>query len=220
MEQKAQSPNKTSPGFVLQKILGDRHRSKRKLVSSCKVFIQTRNLSATNGALLVASTFGQGDAGSVTINARDTVSLNGGKAFSTVQEGAVGSSGGIDITTASLFITNGARLSASTFGQGDAGSVIINARDTVTFDGESGTFSTVQSEAIGNSGGINISTRSLSMIDRAEISTFTQGQGDAGSVNINARSTVSLDGESTVFSTVEEEAVGNGGDINIKTGSL
>ena len=53
---------------------------------------------------------------------------------------------------------------------------------------------------------------------------YTGGQGDAGSVNINARDTVSFDGMSSsyglpsaTFSIVGFKAVGNGGNINITT---
>jgi large exoprotein involved in heme utilization and adhesion len=47
----------------------------------------------------------------------------------------VGKGGDIEITTGSLLLTNGGGLSANTFGQGDAGSVFIRARDIVRFDG-------------------------------------------------------------------------------------
>ncbi len=203
------------------------------------VNITTGSLRVTNGARLSASTGGRGDAGSVTINARDSVSFDGvgsnavsSAAYSTVEEGAVGKGGGINISTGSLSLTNGAQLQALTRGRGDAGSVTINARDSVSFDGvgsngvSSAAYSTVEEGAVGKGGGINISTGSLSLTNGAQLVASTFGQGDAGSVTINARESVSFDGEdsqgfnSGVFNQVARGAVGKGGDINLTTGSL
>jgi len=72
---------------------------------------------------------------------------------SAMLRGAVGN-GGINIQTGSLF-TNGAQLDATTFAQGNAGSVNIFARDTVSFDGvgsdggPSAVFSLVAKGAVG-----------------------------------------------------------------------
>jgi large exoprotein involved in heme utilization and adhesion len=221
--------------------------------------ITAGSLSVTNGAVLAASTFGQGDAGSVNINARDSVSFDGlrsggliSQAISAVSSRAVGKGGDINITTGSLSVTNGAFLSATTFGRGDAGNVNINARDTVFFDGVSsnglpsaaeslvGSSAAVENgevfdpvdngdviKAVGNGGDINITTGSLFLTNGAQLVTTTLGQGNAGSVNINARDTVSFDGItsngyflSAAFSSVGKTGQGNGGDIRITTGEL
>ncbi|OYD89276.1 hypothetical protein CDG76_35535 [Nostoc sp. 'Peltigera membranacea cyanobiont' 210A] len=99
--------------------------------------INTRKLSVNNGSQLSASSFGQGDAGNVTINASDTVHFDGANsaAFSISGAGTVAKAGGINITTGLLSVTNGAFLTTSILGQGDAGNVSIDARDTVVFDG-------------------------------------------------------------------------------------
>ena len=187
--------------------------------------ITTGSLFFSNDARLSVDTYGSGNAGSVNINARDTVSFDGSTAYSDVNEGAIAKGGSINITTGSLFVSNGALLGTSTFGTGDAGRVNINARDTVSFDGvdsnglHSSAFSFVGEEAIGNGGSINITTGSLFVSNGALLSTSTFGTGDAGSVNINARDTVSFD-RSNAFSLVRKGAIGNGGSINITTGSL
>ncbi|MDZ8258168.1 filamentous hemagglutinin N-terminal domain-containing protein, partial [Nostoc sp. ChiQUE01b] len=100
--------------------------------------INAGNVAITNGAQLSASTSGEGDAGKISINARDQVLLDGesiynnlSQVFSQVEQGAVGKSDGIEINTGSLAITNGAQLSASTSGEGDAGKISITARDQV-----------------------------------------------------------------------------------------
>jgi len=75
---------------------------------------------------------------------------------------AVGNGGSINIQTGSL--TNGAQLDATTL-QGNAGSVNIFARDTVSFDGWVARRSDQPQAkgAVGKGGGINIQTGSLSV---------------------------------------------------------
>lgn len=123
-----------------------------------------------------------------------------------------------------LSVTNGAILSAYTNGPGNAGSININARESVSFDGVGGSneypsaaYSSVENEGVGNGGDIKITTGSLSVTNAAYLDAGTAGQGDAGSVIINARNTVSFD-DGYTYSSVDEGAVGNGGDINITTG--
>jgi large exoprotein involved in heme utilization and adhesion len=206
---------------------------------SGNINITTGSLRVSNGAQLIASTFGQGKAGSVNIIARDTVAFDGvdsngfsSAAFSDVEETGIGDGGDINITTGSLRVTNGAFLVASTYGQGKAGSVIINARNTVAFDGvgsngeSSQATSRVEPTGIGEGGDINITTGSLGVSNGAFLVANTFGQGKAGSVIINARDTVAFDGVgsngefSGAFSNVGGTGIGDGGDINITTGSL
>ncbi len=203
------------------------------------VEITTANLTLTNAGTVSASTFGQGDAGTVTINASDTISVDGSDLegfpsgiFSDVNSNAVGNAGGVEITTRNLTLTNGGEVLASTFGRGNAGTVTINASDTISADGEnlegfnSSIRSDVNSDAVGDAGGVTINTGSLSLTNGGIISAGTFGQGNAGSVNITATDTVTFDGEdsdgfnSGAFSTVQSDALGNAGGVNITTGSL
>ena len=196
------------------------------------------SLSLTNGAQLAASTFGQGDAGSIIINASESVLFEGvdsngssSAAFSSVEAGAEGKGGRIEITTGSLSVTDGAQLVAGTRGQGDAGNIVINASESVLFEGvdsngfSRGAFSSVEEGAEGKGGEIEITTGSLSVTDGAQLAAGTRGQGDAGNIIINANEIsfegVGSDGVSCgAFSSVEEGAEGKGGEIEITTGSL
>ncbi|WP_414625224.1 filamentous hemagglutinin N-terminal domain-containing protein [Calothrix sp. CCY 0018] len=194
------------------------------------VSITTGSLSVLNGAQLDASTRGIGNAGSVEITANDLVKFDGSNsgAFSQVESGAEGDAGGVSITTGSLSVLNGAQLSASTIGLGDAGRVEISANDLVKFDGEfpTGAFSRVESGAEGDAGGVLINTGSLSVLNGAQLDASTIGLGNAGSVEITANDLVKFDGESIdgfpsgAFSTVESEAEGDAGGVSITTGSL
>jgi filamentous hemagglutinin family protein len=199
--------------------------------------ITAGSLFATDGGLVNTSTYGQGNAGNITINVRDTISFNeirsddqrpSGVSSSVDSNEAVGNGGNIEIIAGSLFVTKGAGLVALTRGQGDAGSITINARDTVSFDGKgSNGFSSVASSAVeegamGKGGNINVTARSLSVTDAGLLNTSTNGRGNSGSINIDVRDNVSFSGEGQALAIVQEKGIGNGGNINIQVseGSL
>jgi filamentous hemagglutinin family protein len=189
------------------------------------ISITTGTLSLSDGGGVEVSTFGQGDAGNVSITARDAVSFDGGFASSSVRRGAVGQGGDISITTGSLSLTNRTQVGSATFGQGNAGNLTITATDKVSLD-ESGAFSQVAPGGIGQGGIINIITGSLSLTNGAILNTNTYGQGDAGNISITARDRVSFDGvgsegiSSAAFSQVDSQGIGRGGNISITTATL
>lgn len=215
--------------------------------------LTTRSLSVLNGASLTTSTLGQGNAGNIVIDATDRVifdgegprffspDLSGGagnpnsSAYSTVGPGAVGNGGTIQITTGTLTVSNGAALSASTSGQGNAGDIRIQARETVTFDGvgresgfSSGASSSVLLDAIGNGGTIQIETGSLFVTNGAVFLAITKSQGNSGNIRIDARDAVTVRGEnpanpefvSTIGAGAEETSTGQGGNLRITTPTL
>jgi filamentous hemagglutinin family protein len=212
--------------------------------NSGSVLIKTRFLEVLNGALLDASTFGIGNAGRVTINATDWVRFDGAGidglesgarsevVFDETGKAAVGTAGGVSITTKILEALHGAQISTSTNGIGNAGRVTINATDLVRFDGEdeeqspSGAFSNVNRGAVGNAGGVSITTGSLEVLNGATLSASTFGKGNAGRVTINATDLVRFDGEtndgysSAAYSQVTSGGVGNAGGVSITTDTL
>ncbi|MBL1177277.1 filamentous hemagglutinin N-terminal domain-containing protein [Pantanalinema sp. GBBB05] len=195
--------------------------------------IQTGSLVVTNGGRLFASTFGQGNAGDVRVNARDRVVLDGSGSnqfpsaiVSQVATPGIGNGGNIQITAPTLTLTNGAQLAANTFGRGNAGDITLRVRDAVVFDGldgngaASGAFSSVESRAIGNGGNINIQTDSLQLTNNAGLFASTLGRGDAGRIQVQARSSVQLATGGRILSSVEPSGIGNGQEIAIQTRSL
>ena len=202
------------------------------------ITINTGSLYLTEGAFVAANTAGNGNAGAISITANDSITLSGedslgdaSRIASTVEKGAKGTAGGININARALLLVDGGRLSASTFGKGDAGKIDITTTETVSLSGEgtqfgSDIFSTVEEEAKGTSGGITINTGSLSLADGAGISANTRGEGNAGKIDITATDTISLSRNdswgfsSVILSQVREEAKGTSGGITINTGSL
>ena len=201
--------------------------------------IATGTLSVAEGAFLSASTFRQGNPGNVIINARDQVVLSGtepdgfeaiGGIYSQVLSEAIGDEGKIEITVAegSLLVTNGAQVITRTQGQGNAGSILIETRDRVTFDNDADILSNVDTSARGDGGNITVTTRDLFVTNGARMETLTRGEGNAGNVFVNASDEVSIAGislgrqpASAVRSGVTgANARGAGGGIQIVTGSL
>jgi len=183
--------------------------------------ITTGSLYLTNASILSASTFGQGDAGSVKITATDSIKFDGNSAVeSAVAPGAVGKAGGVDISTKTLELLGGSYLSASTFGEGDAGTVKITATDSVKFDGNSVAESAVAPGVLGKAGGVDISTKTLELLGGSKLSTSTFGEGDAGTVKITATDSVKFDGGSSAGSVVQTDAVGKAGGVDISTKTL
>ncbi len=186
---------------------------------------------------MATSTLGEGNSGSVTINAADSVNLSGvnkqgfaGGIYSEVATGKPGDGGNINITARSLSVSDGALLASRTNGNGNSGSININATDFVLFDGvgsnnRSAAYSLVDLKGTGRANDININTGSLFVRNGAELRAGTDGVGNGGKIKITARDTVSIDGASgygpsRIESKVGENAVGNGGDIDIITRSL
>ncbi|MEO1373601.1 MAG: filamentous hemagglutinin N-terminal domain-containing protein [Cyanobacteria bacterium J06635_10] len=190
--------------------------------------ISNGSLSLTNGAIIRSSIFGKGDSGNIFIAAGDVISLDGSSyILNNVQSGdAVGNAGKIDIITGSLTATNGAQINSFTRGQGNAGSITIQARDAVTFDGvdsnglSSGSFGDVFTGGVGNGGEISITAGTLKIINRAGIFANTFDEGNGGNINIEAKDLVEILSDGSLESDVREGAVGNSGDITIKTANL
>ncbi len=203
------------------------------------ITISTKNLALTNGSLIDAATSGLGNAGTIDIISAETIIIDGedadgfsSRVRSSVFSEAVGNGGGVNISTDNLALTNGGTIDASTLGQGDAGTIDIIANNSINIDGEnsnalpSRVTSSVFTEAIGNGGGVNIITNNLAITNGGEIDASTFGQGDAGTIDILANDSISIDGRTSnginggVSSRVLIEVEGNAGDINIATDNL
>lgn len=127
----------------------------------------------------------------------------------------------LTIKSGSLSVTDGGELTTSTFEQGDAGSVTITATDTVSFErvGSNGRSSRVTSQvapgAFGNGGDINITAKSLSLTDGAELSASSEGNGAAGNIKVAADS-ISLSNQVVISS----DTPAGQGNIELRSGDL
>ncbi|MGO9611196.1 MAG: filamentous hemagglutinin N-terminal domain-containing protein [Verrucomicrobiia bacterium] len=192
-----------------------------------------------NGGAITTDTSGSGNGGALSITA-GAITLNAegntvSGILSDTEATGSGNGGNISITTPTLDILNGARISAATGGMGNGGNVTINA-DTIDLDAQSaqGFGSSITGISVsslnnpgGNAGSIVIQPMSggalsLQIVNGAQVSAETDGNGAGGSINIVADS-IELDAQtSSQFTGIEAMTFGpgQGGDIQIQTRAL
>jgi large exoprotein involved in heme utilization and adhesion len=188
------------------------------------VMIATGLLSLTNGGGVNAAMEGRGDAGNVTIHARDSVQISGRAPINTSQSGvftsateeSVGNGGDVTITTGSLSVSNDGRIITDVRAQGKAGNIWIQASDSVSFDGGDA-ISTLSEGGVGRGGDIDIIARSLSVLNNAQLSASTSGDGDAGNITASA-DTVNLSNGGQLLTTTF--STGQAGNITVNTPDL
>ena len=176
--------------------------------SAGNIIINTGSLNVIGNTQIFSLTNGEGNAGNVTITAKDKVSISGINSKISLIGSFTAASGvgnGADISIqAREFSLAESTISTSSLGKGSAGNIQIKATDSVFVS------------------------------EGSRISSETFGQGNAGSIDIEADNLVSFDGVGSknrvrqVSSQVNplrvaapeftEERIG--GDINIKTGTL
>lgn len=195
--------------------------------------IQAGAILGTNGAVIGAPVFGQGDGGDVIIHARGSVSFDSrastrvGGIISGIQDGGVGNGGRIDITARSVSLTNASGVGTGSSGRGNAGDITIHASDAVFLEGGNGILSGVDPGTIGNGGSITLTTGTLWLTNGSQVGSSIGGQGRAGDITIEAHDTVSISGvrqgrfpiPSGIGSSING-GEGKGGNIRITTGSL
>ncbi|MCP6759926.1 MAG: filamentous hemagglutinin N-terminal domain-containing protein [Fischerella sp. CENA71] len=201
-------------------------------INAGNIAINARNLDLSGKSTLSASTSPifetsalRGNSTNIQINATNTISVDNSILFNTVLQNTRNNTGNIELNTQNFFLTNGGQIVVNTSGLGDAGTININAVDSISIngkskDGFSGIFSLVGQRGRGNVGDINLNTTNLSLSNGGVIAARTSGQGNGGSININVEASTSIDGDSGIFSQVGSTGIGNAGNINIKTSSL
>jgi filamentous hemagglutinin family protein len=160
------------------------------------------------------STSAEAQAGDITINATESVTLDNSRIYNNVE---VGNGGNLNFTTTNLSLKNNSIISASTFGQGNAGLIDINVIESITLD-NSAILNAVGEDAEGNGGELNLTTANLSLNDSAIYASIL-GQGNAGKISIKAQDSISL-ANSGIYSSVESGAVGNSSDIELSANSI
>jgi large exoprotein involved in heme utilization and adhesion len=189
--------------------------------------IDTRRLLVEGGAQVSASTSGEGNGGRLLVSATDSVEVIGesadGRFRSSLQilsEGS-GDARELRIDTRRLLVKGGAEISASTFGSGKAGSLLLRASDSVEVIGRSadGWFPSglsALSSGSTDAGELRIDTHRLLVRDGAVISSSSTGKGTAGDIYITARDTLQANnGKITTYSDQS-----SGGRINITASKI
>lgn len=209
--------------------------------ASADATIQVGTLTLDDSSFVITGSLGMGNAGSIAISADDISIING----SSISTSSLGAGGPINIQTRRLTLGDTGQIATVTAGSGSGGTLNIQASESIVLNPgpplvsgnqagallANGLFSLTLAAAAGNAGNIFITTDRLSM-SGAIISSATQGEGEAGTITIQANSleaigslaegvemtAISSDGSASgsagsVALTVDEVTVGNGAQL-------
>ena len=197
--------------------------------------ITTGTLELLNVSSIDTNLYGTGEGGDINITAED-ISLTGSQSvlvaevggfnFDVVKEQGRGDGGNVNINTGSITFNDRAGILADVQSGaiGNGGDIIINATDAVTFTGgEAPHFVLTQlgSDAVGSGGDIKITADTLNLTNAQLIADLQSGaEGEGGNIKLDIAGDISIDEGSLVLSQVQEEAIGDSGDIVIDSNNL
>ena len=197
-----------------------------------------------NQSEITASTSGEGDTGVIDLKTTGNLNLTNSQISSSVEQGAVGNSRQITLDTPTLNLNN-SQINATTAGQGNAGNIIapnaniINLNNStistaiaptgiatqpsnITLNTQQLTLNnnsriTASTQGKGNAGNITVpNAQTISLDNNSQINASTSGEGNAGDIALNAQ-TVTLNNGSAITTTVNPNAIGQGGNISLQT---
>ncbi|MEH2429605.1 MAG: filamentous hemagglutinin N-terminal domain-containing protein [Nostoc sp.] len=185
--------------------------------SGGSIDVTTRRLNLSNNGQISASTFNQGNAGNIGINASQ-IDLRGSSNITTqVDSEAKGNAGNISIKTQLLNVQEESQISSGTQGNGNAGNLTVKADNIILTGSATGLLSSVDEGANGKGGDIDITTNRLIVRDDAEIISGSLGTGDAGNIRIKANF-LEIIGKGSAIASLTN--AGNGGDITLDIADL
>ncbi len=193
-------------------------------------------VSLTDGSKVLIQNQGVQRAGSISVNATESLSVSGtnpdARLQASVESETIGRESGADIAilTPQLVIQGGAVISARSRSPGKAGNVRVNAADSVRligFSPNNPTFSsTISAPAYssGDAGDVTVSTGRLIGLNGGQISSATFGTGSGGDITVDALDSIELIGQTSRFTPSSLNAVtlnaGDGGNVTVNTSSL
>lgn len=206
--------------------------------AAASLTIETRRLIIQDGASVLALTQSEGKGGTLTVRASDSVEVigtsNDGRRdstlFSQALPGSTGAAGSLTIETGRLIVRDGASVDASTSSEGQGGTFMVIASDSVEIIGSSSDgrlLSNLSSRTAGSgaAGSLIIETGQLIVKDGGQISASTFGEGKGGSLTIKASDSVEVigtseDGRRNSGLFAQTRNKGDAGSLTIETGQL
>jgi filamentous hemagglutinin family protein len=163
-----------------------------------EISIEAGRVELAHGGQIRTTTEGSMPAGTLLVREADLVSASGLDAdrnpsglFSRSSTAATADGGLLSVETRILEVDDGAELSSSTSGAGDAGPMDLRASERMSVRGGPGGFALVSASAApgstGSGGTLEIHADLLELRDGGQVTTSTFGPGDAGSVEAHAR---------------------------------
>ena len=185
-----------------------------------QVTIKTGSLTVLESSAITSrAQSGTGNAGTVTIDAETITMVDGRISSGTTTSGAAGR---VTLRVGTLVLDSERRdltvVSSETFGAGDAGDVVIDAKSVIVRNGAAISSDTFND---GNAGTIAIRADSLIVQDGGFISSDSTGAGDAGGVFINAGTLRVLgNGFDNTFISSDSLGTGNAGEVRIEAKAI
>ncbi len=185
--------------------------------------IKTNTLLVKNGAQVLATTYGEGKGGNLTVDAQD-VQLIGASVYSqarstlNVSTTSSGEAGDLSIKTNTLQVENRAEVSVESVSIGSAGNLTINA-DSIRLNNDAVLTANTQSPKIDpETPQATININSQDLILRRGSNIFTNAQGEnvvGGNININSGVIAAIPNENSDISANSQDS--RGGNIRIQS---
>jgi filamentous hemagglutinin family protein len=186
---------------------------------------KTLTVNLQDNARISASTSGIGRGGSLSVTAPEAVTLTGNGQLSVETSGA-GKAGDVIITTETLNVESGAKVSATATdtatSSAQGGSISVNA-SVVNLSGTGGGLF-AETQGVAPAGTLTLQsynngqTLAVNFQDGAKISTSTSGRGRGGNLSVTAPEAVRLTGNGQLLA--QSTGAGAGGNLTINTGQL
>jgi filamentous hemagglutinin family protein len=185
----------------------------------------------TDGGVIISTTPGTGDAGTVTVGT-GSLQIDGGSSSSHTgissgaEKGATGNANNVVVNSpGAITISSGGEIDSSTQGPGHAGKVTVSA-DSLQIDGSgasmyiTGITTNAEAGSAGRAGDVSVTTAgATTLTNGGDILSSTSGAGNAGDVTVNAGA-LQIDGGSStlltgISSSTDTGSQGNAGQVSV-----
>ncbi|NMG07458.1 S-layer family protein [Brasilonema sp. UFV-L1] len=182
-----------------------------------EITLKAGSIVVKNDSGLGSNTYSEGNAGRIKVEA-NSLRITEQSGFSTFSQGK-GNAGEINITVdGELVLSNGGGFGSQAYKAGDGGKINITA-NSFLIEKNSGFSTDTEPGSSGNAGEISVNTNSFVIRESSGVSSNTSGTGNAGKISVNTNSLL-LEENVGLDSFVKKDSSGNGGEIDIKAGSL
>jgi large exoprotein involved in heme utilization and adhesion len=178
------------------------------------VTLTADSLLIQGASTVSADTFGNGNAGNVTVQAR-ALTIDGGSLVSAGTFGP-GAGGNISINCGSLLMNSGS-ITADTSASGDAGSVSVIVNTTLDMEG--GAFIGASTSSSGNGGNVSMQAQSLLVGSDSRVDAETDGSGKGGNIDILSDN-ISVADSGIIIAASFFAGSGAAGNISIRANAL
>lgn len=194
-------------------------RAGNVMIDAATLTMEGLGSSSLNRAEITSSTRG-GPGGNVAINVAGTLTMGVSTDIrSAANGGATGDAGNVVIQAGRVeLLSDTSRITSATEAAGKAGMVAVRSDALVVNNGEISS----TTAGLGNAGTVDIMAHTIDLRGSSTVSAsaLAGSQGDAGTVSVEARNSLSLRQSAEISSRTEAGSTGSAGDVRVKAGSL